>query len=179
MCMINYRDCAISVTKMFWASLKLVILIVGCFSPGFSFIILYSIWTTCVSDTWNWGCGDWEPGFQCVCCHVLWGLFSLPVFQQPYTWLVLLGGVTEGRRGQGKAGKGPGILTNAVKVLNDEKRGLQGVGWKQQGWDKLQFALLRNKHVYISTHAQSQFVKGARWHLCCGSSRGHHSYNRS
>ncbi len=165
MCMINCRDCAISVAKMFWAPLKLVILTVVCFSPWFSFIILYSIWTTCVSDTWNWGCGDWEPGFQCVCCHVLWGLFCLPVFQRPYTWLVLLwGGITGDWRGQGRAGKGPGIFTNAVKVLNDEKRG---------------FALLRNKHAYTSTHAQSQLVKGAWWHLCCGLSRGQCSNKRS
>lgn len=60
--MMNSIVCAISVTKMFWAPLKLVILIVVCFSPGFSFIILYSIWTTCVSDTWSlwlWRQGAW------------------------------------------------------------------------------------------------------------------------
>lgn len=60
--------------------------------------------------------------FQSMSCHVLWGLFCLSVFQQPYTWLMLSGGVAEGRRGQGSFGKGPGIFTNAVKVLTDEKR---------------------------------------------------------
>lgn len=38
----------------------------------------------------------------------------------------VVGGVTEGWRGQGRAGKGPGIFTNVVKVLNDEERALRG-----------------------------------------------------
>ncbi len=161
MCMINYRlwhQC----NKDVWAPLKLVILIVVCFSPGVSFYILYSIWTTCVSDTWNWVYGEREPAFQCVCCHVLWGLFCLPVFQWPYTWLVLLGDVTEDWRG---LFKGLGSLRNAVNVLNDEKRGFRGWGGglaKHQDWVKREFPLLRNKHTHTSTHAQSQLVKGAR-----------------
>lgn len=38
---------------------------------------------------------------------------------------VVVGASQRAEGGRGRPGKGPGIFTNAVKVLNDEKRGVQ------------------------------------------------------